>query len=155
MRLISAAIALVLATGSALAQEESHHAPPAHTAHSAPPRAMPHGPGRTVGRPPGHYSNGRVWAEHPAWQGNLRQLDHRSWRGGHWWHGHYGGRLGWWWIVGPDWYWYAQPVNPYPDPYTPPGMEPGYWYWCDEYQDYYPNVGACPSGWQQEEPDQQ
>ena len=28
-----------------------------------------------------------------------------------------------------------------------PGMAAGYWYWCDAYQQYYPYVGACPSGW--------
>jgi hypothetical protein len=23
----------------------------------------------------------------------------------------------------------------------------GYWYWCDAYQQYYPYVTDCPSGW--------
>ncbi len=63
------------------------------------------------------------------------------------WHGEYGSRLGWWWIVGPDWYWYPAPVYPYPDPYLPPGAVAGFWYWCDFYHQYYPFVGACPSGW--------
>jgi hypothetical protein len=49
--------------------------------------------------------------------------------------------------VGPDWYWYSEPVYPYPDPYLPPGATPGYWYYCDFYRQYYPYVGACPSGW--------
>jgi hypothetical protein len=57
------------------------------------------------------------------------------------------GRVGWWWIVGPDWDWYPAAVYPYPDPYTPSDMASGYWYWCDAYQQYYPYVGACPSGW--------
>jgi hypothetical protein len=36
---------------------------------------------------------------------------------------------------------------PYPDPFTPPEMASSFWYWCDAYQQYYPYVGACPSGW--------
>jgi hypothetical protein len=52
-----------------------------------------------------------------------------------------------WWIVGPDWYWYPEAVYPYPNPFLPPGQAPGFWYWCDAYQQYYPYVGACPSGW--------
>ena len=34
--------------------------------------------------------------------------------------GRHGGRGGWWWVVGDAWYYYPQPVYPYPDPYTPP-----------------------------------
>ncbi len=96
----------------------------------------------------GHWSDGRGgWHDHGGWHGDIGHFDHRYWDGGHWWHGHYGGRLGWWWIVGPDWYWYPTPVYPYPNPYTPPGYAMGWWYWCDTYQQYYPYVGACPSGW--------
>jgi hypothetical protein len=65
----------------------------------------------------------------------------------HWWHGTYSGRPGWWWIVGPDWYWFPTAIYLYPDPYTLPGMGPGYWYWCDDHQQYYPYVEAFPSGW--------
>jgi len=89
------------------------------------------------------------WSPHPAWTGGGRFT---HWRAGHWWRGTYGGRYGAWWIVGPDWYWYPEEVAPIPDPYTPPGMTAGYWYWCDEYQAYYPYVGACPSGWRQTQP---
>ena len=92
--------------------------------------------------------------DHRRWNGDMHQ-DHHRWHGGHWWHGNVGGRGGWWWIVGPEWYWYPAPAYPEPEPDTPPGMEPGYWYWCDDFQDYYPNVRDCPSGWQQEVPDNQ
>ncbi len=85
--------------------------------------------------------------EHGAFRGDIRRFDHGYWRSGHWWHGERGGRLGWWWVLGPSWYWYAQPVYPYPEPYLPPGAVPGFWYWCDAYRQYYPYVGACPSGW--------
>lgn len=95
----------------------------------------------------GHWNSGDAWREHGGWHGDIRHFDHDRWRGGHWWHGDYGGRPGWWWIVGPDWYWYSAPIEPYPDPYTPPGATPGFWYWCDAYSQYYPYVGACPTGW--------
>ena len=107
-------------------------------------------PAGGVPRGGGHYtgSNG-AWMSHPAWTGG-GQFNH--WRAGHWWRGTYEGRYGAWWIVGPDWYWYATEVAPIPDPYTPPGMAPGYWYWCETYGQYYPYVGACPAGWQPVQP---
>jgi len=34
------------------------------------------------------------------------------------------------------------------DTWTPQtAAAPGFWYWCDDYQQYYPYVGACPSPW--------
>jgi len=88
-----------------------------------------------------------AWHEHEGWHGDISHFDNNHWRSGHWWNGNYGGRVGWWWIIGADWYWYPAPVYPYPDPFIPPGAAPGFWYWCDAYQQYYPYVGACPSGW--------
>ena len=96
----------------------------------------------------GHFADGHHdWAPHPGWRGTIFQLDIGYWRGGHWWHGPYLGEPGWWWIVGPDWYWYPRPIYPYPSPYLPAGTAPGFWYYCDAYRQYYPYVGACPSGW--------
>jgi hypothetical protein len=95
----------------------------------------------------GHWGAEDGWHFHPGWHGNIRRFDLGYWRVGHWWNGTYGGRVGWWWIVGPDWYWYPEPIYPYPDPFLPPGATAGFWYWCDYYQQYYPYVGACPSGW--------
>lgn len=98
----------------------------------------------------GHFTSpSGTWSVHPAWTGSGQFT---QWRGGHWWRGTYGGRYGAWWIVGPDWYWYPEEVAPIPDPYTPPGMAAGYWYWCPDYQQYYPYVGACPSGWRAVQP---
>ena len=106
------------------------------------------GGGSPRGGVAGHWSGpSGAWSAHGAWHGDIGHFDIDRWRGGHWWNGPYGGRVGWWWIVGPDWYWYPAPLGVYPDPYTPPGAAPGYWYWCDAYQQYYPYVGACPSGW--------
>jgi len=99
----------------------------------------------------GHFhSSGGAWVAHPGYQGSAQHME--QWRGGHWWRGAYGGLYGAWWIVGPDWYWYPTETGPIPDFYTPPNMIPGYWYWCDTYQQYYPYVGACPSGWRATQP---
>jgi hypothetical protein len=100
----------------------------------------------------GHFADGHgTWARQPGWAGSgsgtIRHFNPTYWRSGHWWHGTYWRRVGWWWIVGPDWYWYPAAVYPYPNPFTPPEMTVGLWYWCDAYQQYYPYVGACPSGW--------
>lgn len=97
-----------------------------------------------------------------VWHGDIRhfhQGDIHVWRGGHWTHGYHDGHYGWWWVV-PTlglWYWYAAPVYPYPDPYTPPVVTvpsapsapppAAYWYYCDASKTYYPYVQSCPGGW--------
>jgi hypothetical protein len=98
-------------------------------------------------------SPSREWSGHSGWQHGMGHFDHGSWRSGHWWHGTRARRVGWWWNVGSNWYWYPVALYPYPDLYTPPYLVSGYWYWCDFYQNYYPNVGTCPSGWQAVEPE--
>jgi hypothetical protein len=89
---------------------------------------------------------------HSALREDIRRLDLYRWRSGYWRHGDYRGRRGWWWIVGASWYWYPAAISPYPDPYTPPGLIPGWYYWCSDYQQYYPLVGDCPSAWEPEPP---
>ncbi|HZV54140.1 MAG TPA: hypothetical protein VFF82_04300 [Rhodocyclaceae bacterium] len=85
----------------------------------------------------------------------FHQHDMQRWQGGSWHHGDHLGRLGWWWVVAGAWYFYPQPVYPYPDPYTPPVVTvpaPAvgqYWYYCDAARTYYPYVATCPSGWRQ------
>ncbi|MDB5408940.1 MAG: hypothetical protein JWL84_3852 [Rhodospirillales bacterium] len=79
--------------------------------------------------------------------------DFGLWREGRWFHGRHGDRLGWWWIAGGSWYFYPQPIYPYPDPYRPPvvaGPPPpaAVYYFCPRPRGYYPYVPACPSGWQ-------
>ena len=60
----------------------------------------------------------------PAWRGDMRHFERHDlprWRGGAWRHARHEGRLGWWWVVGGgSWYFYSQPVYPYPNPYVPP-----------------------------------
>jgi len=82
----------------------------------------------------------------------MGQFGHSVWRTGHWRQGKRGNRFGWWWNVGPYWYWYPFAIYPFPGIYAPPYSASGYWYWCDFYQDYYLNVGLCPSGWEAVEP---
>ena len=100
----------------------------------------------------GHWAGPNGWQSHPALGKDMHHFNHEIWRGGHWWNGNYGGRGGWWWIVGPNWFWYSEPVYPFPDPFTPAGAAPGYLYYCDYYAQYYPYVGVCPSGWQPVQP---
>jgi hypothetical protein len=84
----------------------------------------------------------------PAPHGDIRHFDLSYWRSGRRWHGDHQGRRGWWWIVGPAWYWYPAAISLYPDPFTPPGLPPGAYYWCPDYEQYYPFVDDCPSPWQ-------
>jgi len=121
-----------------------------------------HDDGRRDG---GRHDHGRNW------HGDIRVFHARDfprWRAGHWRHGRHEGRLGWWWVVAGVWYFYPQPVYPYPDPYTPPvvviqqttppaqppASGPGAlspqaqnWYYCESAKSYYPYVPSCPEGW--------
>ncbi len=103
---------------------------------TAPARVTPHRFGATNFPRPG------------SWNGDIHRFDIGRWQGGGWQHVVHGGRLGWWWVVGPDWYYYDEPVYPYPDLYTPFGQAMGWWYWCDPYQEYYPFVTTCPVPWE-------
>jgi len=107
----------------------------------------------------GRHDGGRHWG------GDIREFHNRDlprWRAGYWHHSVHDGRLGWWWVVGGLWYFYPQPVYPYPDAYTPPvvviqqtpSAMPGAsapqaqsWYYCASAQSYYPYVPSCPEGW--------
>lgn len=85
--------------------------------------------------------------------------DYDVWRTGGWRHGRHDGRLGWWWVVAGVWYFYPEPIYPYPDPYTPPVIvtQPApqpvapppaqFWYFCTSANGYYPYVPSCPEGW--------
>jgi hypothetical protein len=98
------------------------------------------------------------------------------WRGGQWRHDWHDGRFGWWWEADGFWYWYPEPVYPYPT-YVPPavvvetppppppapppapvvvvqpppppsGQPPAQsWYYCDASQAYYPYVQDCAGPW--------
>ena len=108
-----------------------------------------------------------------GWSGDIRYFegaDLHRWRSGYWHHGRHSGRVGWWWVIGGMWYFYPQPVYPYPDPYLPPTVivqpapaqvpapvpvapvvpaapPPPVWYYCEASSSYYPYVPSCPGGW--------
>lgn len=110
----------------------------------------------------------RVYRQ-PVWRGDIRYFERHDmprWRGGAWRHARHEGRLGWWWVVGGLWYFYPQPVYPYPDPYMPsvvvtqsepvestpdivvaPATASQSWYYCESSQGYYPYTASCPEGW--------
>ncbi len=83
------------------------------------------------------------------------------WRGGGWRHDWHDGRFGWWWLAGGYWYFYPEPIYPYPTyvppavvmqqaPPTPAGLPPEqFWYYCSNPQAYYPYVASCSVSWQQ------
>jgi hypothetical protein len=104
-----------------------------------------------------------AWGHDDIWHFGRHDVD--IWRGGHWVHGYRGSRLGWWWVVAGVWYFFPQPVYPYPDPYVPPTIvvtpsapapaaapttspPTEYWYYCKSANAYYPYVASCPEGWQ-------
>lgn len=83
----------------------------------------------------------------------------RVWRGGVWRHEWHDGRWGWWWTVDGGWYFYPEPIFPYPT-YVPPviiaqpsppvvtGLPPAqFWYFCDNPRGYYPYVATCSVPW--------
>ena len=121
----------------------------------------------------GHEERGRE-ARHEFREHDVRHFDRFElglWSAGGWRHEWHNGRLGWWWMVGGVWYFYEQPVYPYPvvvsgiafaDPVyatppvvvmpgappvvvqqPPPPPQPQMWYYCDNPAGYYPTVATC------------
>ena len=91
--------------------------------------------------------------------GHFSPRERSVWRGGRWVHDWHDGRFGWWWAVDGGWYFYPEPVYPYPT-YVPPaivvqqpppmptGLPPAQnWYYCDNPQGYYPYVASCNGPW--------
>lgn len=74
----------------------------------------------------GHEGGREAWhgdGHEAHFHGDVRHFDDHDWalwRGGRWEHSRHDGRLGWWWLAGGLWYFYPEPVYPYPDPYDPP-----------------------------------
>jgi hypothetical protein len=87
--------------------------------------------------------------------GHFSRAERDNWRGGRWIHDWHGGRYGWWWSVDGGWYFYPQPVYPYPT-IVPPAIvvQPAppanaSWYYCDNPAGYYPTVPTCSSAWRE------
>lgn len=102
---------------------------------------------------PEHFGPPPRYERPPMWRGDIHRFHEHDivvWRGGRWWRGPHDGRDGWWWIVGGAWYWYPQPVYPFPDPYRPPlvSAPPGEaWFYCRNPAGYYPYVARCFVPW--------
>jgi len=95
------------------------------------------------------------YADH--WHGDINhfhEYDMERWHSGYWANRFHDGRNGWWWVVGGTWYFYPQPVYPYPNPYVPPVVvvpQPvvtQYYWYCQNPAGYYPYVPACYAQWQ-------
>ncbi|HEV2956348.1 MAG TPA: hypothetical protein VGX95_09525 [Xanthobacteraceae bacterium] len=124
--MVSAAAFFVALSLPAAAQSTPppHKGPPAKAAPRGPAAGVHPGPGPAgrpayAGRPgPGHAGRPAYFARHPGfarrdfhghfYRGTL------AWDRGAWRHEWRNGRYGWWWAVGGAWYFYEQPVYPYP-----------------------------------------
>ncbi len=125
------------------------------------------------------YGHGGGGHEHYSFRyHDVHRFDHHElglWRGGRWNNTCFGGRCGWWWLSGGLWYFYTQPIYPYPavvsgiqyaDPavvvpgpsvVTAPPMPapthieppPQFWYYCDNPQGYFPAVQTCDTQFRQ------
>ena len=127
-----------------------------------------------------NFGNHPNYVPHPHWNANnlgdhnvshFSAQDRSTWQRGHWKHGHHHGRNGWWWNSGGTWFFYDQPVYPYPgyvsdtyydDDYYDDGGDNGYgdpgygaspgdsgyyWYYCNNPAGYYPYVKSCRGPW--------
>jgi hypothetical protein len=117
-------------------------APPVHSARPIPGYAGPRAGGGWSGRS----ENG--FRTHGQFERGDRDHDLDDRGGARFFHGRHRGHFGWWWINGGTWYPYGDPLFPYDDFAAPALPSPGYWYWCESAQAYYPYVSSCPEGWQ-------
>lgn len=108
---------------------------------------------------------------------HFNRWEQSRWRHGHWHHGYHHGRYGWWWYLNGGWFFYANPIYPYPlylsddayyddyyydgggdnynddyDDYSGQPASDGYWYYCRDPRGYYPDVRTCRSDWQRVDP---
>lgn len=161
--LVSVALgAIVAAAAPVLAERADHgggfaHAMPERGFHGAPPDyhgGYPH---------EGHSAAGPRGGAHPAgaFHGHayaqFSPAERHAWQGGAWRHEWHNGHLGWWWFVDGAWFFYPQPIYPYPayvgpdayyDYYDNYGPPEHYWYYCEDPQGYYPYVQHCRVPWQ-------
>ncbi len=84
---------------------------------------------------------------------HFSSFERNLWRGGRWHHGHHHGRNGWWWIAAGSWYFYDQPLYPYPGYvssyyYDDDSDNGDYWYYCRDPEGYYPYVQYCNVDWE-------
>ncbi len=105
----------------------------------------------------GHFRDGGHIDFHGHDFGHFSDSERHMWEGGAWHHDWHLGRFGWWWIVDNDWYFYPEPIYPYPTyvppvadeiaPPAPAGLPQANWYYCDNPTGYYPYVASCLGAW--------
>lgn len=112
----------------------------------------------------GHNSGSHGFQGHDFHGRDFGHFDGREreiWSHGRWDRDWHDGRFGWWWMVDGGWYFYPEPIYPYPT-YVPPaivvqqpppmptGLPPmQFWYYCDNPQGYYPYVASCGGAWRE------
>jgi hypothetical protein len=102
----------------------------------------------------GHDFHGRDFA-------HFGPAERSLWAGGRWVHDWHDGRYAWWWAVDDFWYFYPEPIYPFPTyippaivlqqaPPMPTGLPPALsWYYCDNPKGYYPYVASCGVAWRE------
>jgi hypothetical protein len=87
----------------------------------------------------------------------LTAKERNGWRHGVWRHAWHHGHWAWWWVVGGSWFFYPEPIYPFPDYvgsvvyydyYGDMGEPDYYWYYCEDPPGYYPDVARCDSAWE-------
>ena len=169
-------------TGAVPYQHPQHSTPHSY-GHTTPPRQPVFGPNKSLGVPhavtprsnmPSGIVSPKGIRSHqsaPAYNFHGKDLHHldadhlKTWRHGRWHHGKYRGVYGWWWFTGGYWYWYQEPIFPYPDYVSsdvepemdeeaPPDAEPpgnaqdDFYYHCSDPDGYYPYVSTCNQPWE-------
>jgi hypothetical protein len=155
------ALSVALLAGSALcltapsyAADSGHpafHSSSGHPSRGGPPAgSAPHWGGAAGYRGP-HVS----FAPHGDFA-HFSPAQRSAWVGGHWNHGWHNGHFGWWWFAGGAWFFYDEPIYPYPayvadeyvDDFSDDYDGGQYWYYCQNPAGYYPYVQRCGSPWQ-------
>ena len=162
MKIICGLSALLLGTtllgGAAAAQGNDWHAmhPQGHPPmHGAPP------PGAHA--MPSHWNKGYDF--HDRNVAHFSAQDRTIWTQGRWRHTNHNGRNGWWWYTDGAWFFYDQPVYPYPgyvsedysvddgdDGYAAPYQGGYVWYYCNNPAGYYPYIQSCRGPWEPVQP---
>ena len=151
LRWLLACALLLTGSGLALAQHGGHGGHGGGFSHGGAAYGSHWGGGPARGGGGYRMDSGR-WAYRPGWA---------HWSGGRWSQTCWGGRCGWWWATGGLWYFYAEPVYPYPlvvspityaDPAYAAGVtdlapQPAFSYYCDDPPGYYPTVPQCSTPW--------
>ena len=138
----------------------SHFAMPPHGFHQAPPTfhgslppAGQQGHAPHVFGTPGH----DIGAFHGHDFAHFTSAERLQWQHGGWHHEWHHGHFGWWWFAGGAWFFYPQPIYPYPEYIGPDyyydydnefGPPAYYWYFCADPEGYFPDVQQCNVPWQ-------